>query len=303
MRPTICAYCMLHRYQTFKEVISNIRTNAGLDKVPFFSFSFKESYSEKKRRLLERDIENLSIEFINKKIPEFIKEKDLFYNKVHLDYVRTSFPKSRKNYLHMCEFLSDPSSTPNINNYDLAIRFDDDSWFKQKIDFDYNLLIDDEVKQIATSHTHMDKLPKQRETKIGLFEATIEYCNQRKIIPKYDLLAKSLKDKDLELFHKLPWTSGNFNIYKMSIFQTEEWQDWIYFIKKTGGIFKNRWGDIEIIGTFAYIYFEDPILNLDLFPDKYDQRKDNQSIIYFKRNIFIRVLSKLKGILLSNLLN
>ena len=53
---------------------------------------------------LKNKLENLNIEFIGKKIPIFLKEKDLFYNKKHLDYVRTSFPKSRINYLHMIFF-------------------------------------------------------------------------------------------------------------------------------------------------------------------------------------------------------
>ena len=95
-QPSICAYCMLHRHQTFKEVISNIRVNVSLEEIPFYTFSFRDSYSEKQRRIIEREINNLKIKFIKKQIPKFIKEKDLFYNKTELDYVRTSFPKSRK---------------------------------------------------------------------------------------------------------------------------------------------------------------------------------------------------------------
>ena len=128
---------MLHRYQTFKEVISNIRTNVSLEEIPFYTFSFRDSFSERQRKILEREINNLKIKFIKQQMPKFIKERDLFYNKNNLDYVRTSFPKSRKNYLHMCDFLSDPASTPYINNYDIAVRFDDDSWFKAKIKFDF----------------------------------------------------------------------------------------------------------------------------------------------------------------------
>lgn len=300
---SICAYCMLHRYETFKRGVKNIRENANLFDIPFYSFSFKDSYSEKVRKSLEDDIENLQIEFIEKQIPKFIKRKDLFYKKTNLEYVRTSFPKSRINFLHMNNFVSDPSTIPYINNYDIAVQFDDDSWFKEKINFDYKLFASNKSKFIATSHTHIDDTLKRRETKIGLFEDTYEYCIKRNIIPKYKLLAEAIEKKDLELFHQLPWTSCNFNIYKMSIFNSKEWKNWIKFIKDKGGIYINRWGDQEIIGTFAYIYFKDPILDLDLFPKKYVDKIDNQSIIYFKQNIVIRIFSKVKYLIKKLFLN
>lgn len=298
-QPSICAYCMLHRHQTFKEVISNIRANVSLEEIPFYTFSFRDSYSERRRRTIESEINNLKIKFIKQQMPKFIKEKDLFYNKIHIDYVKTSFPKSRKNYLHMCDFLSDPASTPYINNYDIAVRFDDDSWFKAKIKFDFSSFFNNKDKFIATSHVHTDNILKRRETKIGFFQATIDYCRENKITPKYNLLAKSISTENLELFHQLPWTSGNFNIYKMAFFKTEEWKHWRSYIAKKGGIFTNRWGDLEIIGTFVYIYYKDPIFNLDLYPNQYDQRKDNQSIIYFKKNLIFRILSRLKRKILT----
>mgnify|MGYP001184184956 CR=1 FL=1 len=301
MSTSICAYCMLHRYETFAECISNIRENANLQNIPFYSFSFRDSYNEKIRKNIENNIDNLKIEFIKKQIPSFIKKKDLFYNKTHLEYVRSSFPRSRVNFLHMNNFVSDPSSIPYINNFEIAVQFDDDSWFKGKIDFNYDLFAANKEKFIATSHTHTDNTQKRRETKIGLFEDTYNYCRKKKIIPKYKLLAEAIEKKDIELFHQLPWTSCNFNIFKMSIFNTPEWGDWIDYIKSKGGIYINRWGDQEIIGTFAYIYYEDPIIDLDIFPHLYVDKIENQSIIYFKENLIIRVFSKIKKIIKKNL--
>ncbi len=66
-QPSICAYCMLHRHQTFKEVISNIRVNVSLEEIPFYTFSFRDSYSEKQRKIIEREINNLKIKFIKKR--------------------------------------------------------------------------------------------------------------------------------------------------------------------------------------------------------------------------------------------
>ena len=161
---------------------------------------------------------------------------------------------------------------------------------KQKLNSIFSSFFNNKDKVIATSHLHTDNILKRRETKIGFFQATIDYCRENEITPKYNLLAKSISTGDLELFHQLPWTSGNFNIYKMAIFKTEEWKHWRSYIGKKGGIFTNRWGDLEIIGTFVYIYYDDPILNLDLYPNQYDQRKDNQSIIYFKKFNFQNII-------------
>ena len=66
----------------------------------------------------------------------------------------------------------------------------------------------------------------------------------------------------------------------MSIFNSYEWQEWISYIKASGSIFTDRWGDQEIIGTYAYIYFEDPILNLDLKPNEFINKLENEMIIY-----------------------
>ena len=285
---------MLHRYKTFNQVVSNVRENLDLQGITYYAFSFKDSYNERIRRSLEKNIPNLEVQFVKKKVPEFIKEKDLFYNKTNLEYVRKTFPKSRKNYLHMCEFLSDISATPHINKYDIVVRFDDDSWFKKKFDFDFDFFKSDKTKLLATAYTQIDDSSKRKETKIGFFEAAHEYCKIKNLKPKYWLLNKSFEKKEIKFFHQIPWPCGNFNIYDMSIYQNKEWKDWIDFIKSKGGIYTNRWADLEIIGTFLYIYFEDPILNLDLYPDIYFDRHFNQEIIQFKRNIVIRAFSKLK---------
>jgi len=292
----ICAYCMLHRFNSFKELIDNIKKNTGLYDIKFYAFSFQDSFGKTTKNKLEENISNLKIEYVKKLIPKFIKKKDLFYNKKHLNYVKTSFPKSRINYCHMCNFVSEPSKIPYINNFEITIQFDDDIWFLKQLNFDLNLFKEDPIKKIVTSHTHIDDILKRRETKLGFFEATRDYCKKKGIIPKFKLLADAIEQNNIELFHKLPWTSCSFNIYKMSIFQTKEWEDWINYIKSTGGIFTNRWGDQEIIGTYAYMYFENPILNLDLKDDQFINKRSNEAIIYFEKNLLKLLLNKFKKV-------
>ena len=162
MKPSICAYGMLHRYKTFKQVVSNVRENLDLKGITYYAFSFKESYNERIRRSLEKNIPNPKVQFVEKKVPDFIKEKDLFYNKTYLEYVRKTFPKSRKNYLHMCEFLSDISETPHINKYDIVVRFDDDSWFNKKFNFNFDSFKSDRTILLATAYTQIDNSSKRK---------------------------------------------------------------------------------------------------------------------------------------------
>tara|TARA_Y100000816_G_C26095902_1_gene579983 strand:- start:463 stop:777 length:315 start_codon:yes stop_codon:yes gene_type:complete len=65
-------------------------------------------------------------------------------------------------------------------------------------------------------------------------------------------------------FHTLDWNLGNLNIYNRKMFETDEWKQYNYEFNKLAGGYRYRWGDIEVIGLFAYIHLDNPILNLDL---------------------------------------
>lgn len=64
---------MLNKYETFADCNSYISENSNLQNIPFYSFSFRDSYNVKIRKNIENNIDNLKIEFIQKKIPSFIK--------------------------------------------------------------------------------------------------------------------------------------------------------------------------------------------------------------------------------------
>ena len=194
----------------------------------------------------------------------------------------------------MVNFVSDPSTIPFINNYDLSVQFDDDSWFNSKYNFEYQSFYANKNKMILTSHTYVNDTAKRRETKINFFKELLKYCKINDIIPKHKLLTKAIEKEDENLFNQLSWPSCNFNVYKTSMFKSQTWKDWIAFIKSSGGIFTYRWGDQEIIGAYVYLYYEDPIIDLNLFPHIYNDKIDYQDIIVFKKNVFIKILSKLK---------
>ena len=261
---SVCGYCMLHRHKTFSEVVSNIRTNLNLKDLKIYAYSFRDSFSPKIKKQLESQINNFKLKYIPNIIPSHISEKDIYYNKKNIDYVRKSFPKSRVNFLHMNQYMSDPSLIQDILKYDLVIQFDDDSWFHKNPQISLDSLFNDKYKEIFTGNTFCYPYEKAIKTTVQLFNTVKIICKKYDITPKNELLRTAIAENDEKLFHKLRFSSGNFNIYKTTFFTSQSWYKYILHIKEAGGIFKHRWGDCEIIGIYGFLFYEDPLKDLNL---------------------------------------
>lgn len=261
---SICGYCMLHRYETFAKVVSNIRTNLNLKDLKIYAYSFRDSFPPKIKKQLESQINNFELKYIPKKIPSHISEKDLYYNKKNIDYVRKSFPKSRVNFLHMCHYMSDPSLIQDVLKYDLKIQFDDDSWFHKYPNISLVNILHDKNKEIFTGNTFSYDYEKAKQTTEQLFETVKIFCKKYNITPKNELLRTAIEKNNEKLFYELKFASGNFNIYKTNFFTKKSWYKYILHMKKAGGIFKYRWGDHEVIGIYGYLFYKDPIEDLNL---------------------------------------
>ena len=74
---------------------------------PIYIYHFDDIYSEEFITDVKNGV-NENIEFIqiDYGVPSHIDESELFYNRRYLQYVQTSFPKSRLGYLHMEHFSS-----------------------------------------------------------------------------------------------------------------------------------------------------------------------------------------------------
>ena len=64
--------------------------------------------------------------------------------------------------------------------------------------------------------------------------------------------------------NELPYSMGNFEIYNMRIFKSKKFRKFIYGINRFGGKYKYRWADYDITNLFLYIYFKNPILDLNI---------------------------------------
>ena len=48
------------------------------------------------------------------------------------------------------------------------------------------------------------------------------------------------------------------------MFETQEWRQYLQEFNDLAGGYRYRWGDIEVIGLFAYIHLNNPILDFKL---------------------------------------
>tara|TARA_R110002153_G_scaffold40235_6_gene115211 strand:+ start:381 stop:1292 length:912 start_codon:yes stop_codon:yes gene_type:complete len=219
--------------------------------------------------------EKITFHQIEYGVPSHIPEKELFYNRRYLPYVVHSFPPSRLGYLHMEHFATNLHKFGDIGcpikemeQYDYTMRIDDDSWFKEKIDFDFFDSVVD--KPIATGYTWYHEHWRHENTTEYLWQFYLEYLEENNIDPN-TIVDKSLRDivissdPDEVYFPKnLELNCGNFNVYNVKLLKEIGFEEWMNHINKYGGLYKHRWGDIETLELFTRTYFSEPIHNFDL---------------------------------------
>ena len=231
------------------------------------------------------------LESIKTSIPSNLNEEDLYYNRKYLKYVDTSFKKNRIEFLHMCNFLFNIFNRDIFQNINFALRWDDDGLFKNKIKMDYfNVLNKGNKKAITGKLTSGSKIH-NFETRINLFKTLTNYLKHFDIKPKCELISdiyKKFYNSETSfiseyLFHKTQFMS-DFNVYDLSIFKNDHWKNWNNYINQSGGIYKYRWGENELITLFILIHYGDVITNLELWPNTYDPKgADSQSIFRSER--------------------
>ena len=242
---------------------------------PVKVFYFDDIYDNVKIETYNQNVEFKKVDY---KIPEHIEETDLYYHKHYLSYVRSSFPKSRLGYLHMCNFNSNlyGYSGTNLEIYDYIITHDDESGYNKIVDFDPIQILKDSGnkigaffvgKRLKNGHPHQGHL----DTRIGLFDFTKRFVESNKIDVSSGHLQEVLLKNDPYLFHFLDWCDTY--VIDTSVFDTNIWKLWINEVNKSGGIYKYRWGDNEIISIFAHI-IQSEITEIPVVSDGYhDQGK------------------------------
>ena len=97
---------------------------------------------------------------------------------------------------------------------------------------------------------------------------------------------KSNDEKKLEL---LPYSLGNFEIYNMKIFKKLNYGKFISLVNKNAGIYKYRWADYDLTNLFLYIFYNKPILNLNLKKTTYLPAHPEAKLIKDKIGIMNRI--------------
>ena len=128
--PSSCIQILSSRRRTLPLCLRSINKYANPGKFPIFIHYFDNIYNSKIRRLLTKAIAGKNISFINVpyESPSNISESEMFFNRTEFEYVRNSFPKSRKGYLHMCNFISNifKYSNTKIHEFDYLRFYDDE---------------------------------------------------------------------------------------------------------------------------------------------------------------------------------
>lgn len=275
----------LQGYRSLTPSLKSLKKNLpNFESIPVFVFHFNAPWSQIQVRNFKKKFANLKLIELHPKIPEGIKEEDLFWHRRN-DYAQ-KFGPERLGYLHMCHIASDVGALPEVNSFDLALQIDDDIEMLRPPDEDIFRKVEDSPGFIGTSHVYSHVHQKNLDTRQELFNFTLKYMATRKISPKNLRFAEIVERSDEESFHRMEWTSCNFNIYKMSEFQLPRWREWISAVKSFGGSYRYRWGDQEIIGIYGYMFFDEPFVNL---------RLEDQGVLTPKRRWLLREIIKKRG--------
>ena len=187
----------------------------------------------------------------------------------------------------------------DLKKYNFLMKIDDEIYIKKKINFD---LIDPRhCLSTAFSHERVS-LKVRKECSENLFEFYKNYLKKYQIEPKSKLLKEAVLRNDEDLFLKLPLPAGNLNVYNISCFVQNGWDNYIYELNNYSGDYKYRWGDADTVGIFAQTHFDPAINNFDLikkgfyipeFPDTGFAPDSDSFYNYYSDNIFFKLLKKI----------
>lgn len=237
-----------------------------------------ESYRNSIKEINKRT--QYSFHKLNLEIPKELEEKDMFWNLENNNYAK-GFGKKRLGYLHANFFWNNFMNYDELKEYDYVMRIDDDSWVKKKIEMNFFEELERNKGYFGTGFTWNHYGKNHLETRHNLFNFIKEYITKYNIEVKNDQLRESLKGEvDNIKFHTMNWNLGNLNVYNQEMFKSQEWKQYNDEFNNSHGCYKYRWVDIEIIGLFAYIHLDNPLVDFKLKQSgAYDAKLPNTQTI------------------------
>lgn len=263
-----CIFLISYRKQLLHTCLKCLNQNFNFRHLyPIYILYHGNIYDDENFRLNIYNIDrNVKFTFVKVpcKTPDNIEEKDMFYNLQDNQYAK-QFGKNRIGYLHANYVWNNFMNMAIFDKYDYVMRIDDDSWFKKKIDIDFFSVLERKSYFFGSGFTWNNFNTNHLETRYNLFSWIQKYVNENGYIVKNEQLHKSLNlECNNEYFHKLKWSCGNLNVYNMKLFRTDEWKKYNKGFNDIGGGYKYRWGDIEVIGLYCYIHFENALYDFNL---------------------------------------
>ena len=225
-------------------------------------YHYGRPYSSRRIRQMEQRWQNLRFIELHPEIPKGLESHELFWKR-DTHYAR-KFGRSRLGYLHMCYLLSNPQDLPGLVEFDYALQIDDDVALLAPLEIDVFSLLKESAGFFATSASSGLVSARKRETRETLFEFVRTFVEERRIHVLNGDLRHALRSGNEDRFHSLVWSSCNFNVYNLAEFKTARWLEWVQAVNAAGGQYKYRWGDIEIIGIYGYLYYENPLLDFKM---------------------------------------
>jgi hypothetical protein len=224
------------------------------------------------KNFTKSDVRFFSIPY---KSPSHVPESEMFYNRKNLWYINNSgFSKSRKGYLHMCHFMSNFYGYPNteFEKYDYAMSIDDESQFLKEPPYDFFEVISNRTEMMgALKTTDRKKKPPHQgnfDTTINLWNTVKKFIKDNNIKPASNFIKNLLEDPNAEKnFHMFPICDSY--VIKLEMFKTKEWSVWADAVNSSGGIYKYRWGDNDIVSLFHLIFFDHDIYDFKTVDDGY----------------------------------
>jgi hypothetical protein len=261
-----CIFLISARNHLLKECLTKLNNNYNKShNYPIIIFYHGDRYDDENFRESIREINpNTEYRFhsIIPQIPSHIKEKDLFWN-LNNDYARNF--RGRLGYLHANYFWNNFMNFPELDEFDYLMRIDDDSWFKEPLEIDFFDELNNQNGYFGTGFTWNHFGPNHLNTRDQLFNWIKYYVKKYNVDVKNHQLRKSLDGpKDNSEFHTLKWNCGNLNVYNRKMFETDNWKQYLAEFNELSGGYRYRWGDCEVIGLYAYMYLDNPLIDFKL---------------------------------------
>jgi len=240
---------------------------------PVHVYYFDDIYTTQERRyaitsLSDQDVTFVQLEYQS---PKYVPENEMFYSRADNAYAR-SFGIRRKGYLHMCNFVSNMHTYPGSlsSKYNYTIVHDDESGYRKSMTIDPVEVMERSGQHIGAfvvGQRLKEGLPHQGhlDTRVGLWELTKKFIEDTGHTPENPKLRSLMTDSNAAWnFHFLDWCDTY--VINNLVFESPLWKEWIRCVNESGGIYKYRWGDNEIISLFANMT-QPGIVNLGLVAD------------------------------------